>query len=183
MVDWGSVPAWLGELAGIAVVIAFLAGRLDARRELAAQVLATHVSTQLTTTAESSITVQVANYSPAPIFNVGVATYDWGRRRWDWRLRHRRKWWTGARFAGRVVVTIPPELHGPVCDLPAPRTPGKLGELPPVIVTFTDGNGHRWVRWPDGRLNGQPFRSSHHHARRGNEREDGTRSADVEEPG
>ena len=30
----------------------------------------------------------------------------------------------------------------------------------PIIIVFTDGNGRRWVRWPDGRLSRQfrPFR-------------------------
>ncbi len=61
------------------------------------------------------------------------------------------RWWSGTRFVGRAFAIILPSSEGELAELPAPTTT-RGADVPPVILTFTDGNGRRWIRWPDGRL-------------------------------
>lgn len=157
--EWGNVPAWLALIGGLTAAFAFTAGRLDARRLLASQVFAVLTSFRLGVDRQTGtyghVNVKPTNYGNAPIFDVGISVHQRGRRRWFWRLRGRADWWTGApvRGGGRLWSTILPESEGEVAELPAPDASRDADRTnPPVIMTFRDGNGRRWVRWPDGKL-------------------------------
>lgn len=161
MTDWGSVPAWLG-LAGAAVaVLAYLAGRRDAARTHAAAVYA--VITGSRQMPDASVTednrrftkVVVHNDGDLPALDVSPSVWEWGRRRWTWRFRRHTDWWTGKRVQGIVYATIAPHSTGAEHEflgigLPPRGQPDTV--RPPVVLVFLDGNGRRWVRWPDGRL-------------------------------
>jgi hypothetical protein len=155
--DWSDVPSWLALIGGIAAVLAFLAGRRDARRALASHVFVTCTHFNLYDS-PTFTEVVVSNTCTAPIFEVRVRVHQWGRRHRLWRLR--RSWWTGpvVEEGCRYIHTLAPRSAGRRWRLPAPdKPPGEPlsreeWPVPPVVMTFTDGNGRPWVRWPTGRL-------------------------------
>jgi hypothetical protein len=154
--DWGSVPEWLSLLAIVGGVVAFLIGRRDASRSQASRVFLIVLSFTTSTDARSATTkVEVANLSDAPVFDVNVLQFGWGGRRRTWRLRTTDQWTTGDRVRpGRLFATIPPNTRGltqNMAGLPPPPLAGQV--TPPFVMVFRDGNGRRWVRWHDGRLN------------------------------
>jgi hypothetical protein len=157
--DWGDVPAWLALIAGLIAVLTFVAGRLDARRAHAAQVFAVLTDFRLTERpefeGEGHVTVTPTNYGPAPIFDAGVYVHEFGRRHWLWRMRRSTDWWTGEWVDGAAHgwTTIKPQSEGEQAVLPAPTAMRDQPQARPhVILSFRDGNGRRWVRWPDGKL-------------------------------
>jgi hypothetical protein len=168
VIDWGSVPAWLA-LGGVVVAVAvFVAGRADATRKHAASVYVVITSFKAGTgdryladapgaEAPPPFTkVVIQNDGDLPVVDANVSVWEWGHRRWDWWDRGMTDWWTGQRVRGVDYATIAPhseatEHEFPAVGLPATRRPGDTAR-PPVILIFRDGNGRRWVRWPDGRL-------------------------------
>lgn len=146
-----SMAGWLAFGGVLIALSSFVFGRRDFGRELAGKVfvltLRWHVGIP-----EAFTKVRVTNGGASPIFSVGVATFDWGRRGRVWWLRRPDRWWTGDRLVGRTFAIVSPSSQTEIAELPAPTTAERGPELPPVILTFTDGNGRRWIRWPDGRL-------------------------------
>jgi hypothetical protein len=104
----------------------------------------------------------LANDGPAPIRFVGVTLFRPGRRRWWWRVRRGRTgWWTGDKVSRRFFPIVWPETRIDDENMQfVGRFDGSGLGFHPIVVEFTDGNGRRWVRWPDGRLSRQlrPFR-------------------------
>lgn len=123
----------------------------EGRRELARHVctLEDHVSDN-----HRVLNAVLVNDGPAPIRFVGVTLFRPGRRRWGWRLRpSRTSRWTGEKVSGRFFPIVWPEtrIDGDNMEFVGRFQDWGLG-FHPIVVEFTDGNGRRWVRWPDGRL-------------------------------
>jgi hypothetical protein len=96
---------------------------------------------------------QIVNDGALPASSVGVSAWTWGRRRITWRFRRRDSWMTGSRLEGGAVFpTIVPRSRTEVHDLPGLWEWGPPGDPPPIMLTFRDGLGRRWIRWPDGKL-------------------------------
>jgi hypothetical protein len=159
---WGTVPTWL-TFAGVVIATAtYISSRLDAIRRPASNVFAVvprYAFGGSSRTQDPFTMVRIENGSDMPIFDCRVAVWDWGaRRRRLWRVRRRGDWLASERIAGRVFPSISARGHSEDADLPGlglPMDGRRLGDLevaPPVLLTFRDGNGRRWVRWPDGRL-------------------------------
>jgi len=150
--DW---VQWLALAGGLTAVAAFVQERRDRIRADAADVyvVVTEYRCASPEDEERSFTrFQVFNRAARPIFRVGVAAWDWGRRRITWRLRRHENWMTGRRIVGRVFSTIAPSTETSEAKLPGLLPDGDPGESPPIMLVFRDGHGRRWVRWPDGRL-------------------------------
>jgi hypothetical protein len=89
-----------------------------------------------------------------PTYDVVLSLWEFGKRRRLWRFHGRANWLTSERLTTRIYPAIPPRESVGKVDLPAPGTePRDVSKAPPAVVTFRDGNGRNWVRWPDGRLN------------------------------
>jgi hypothetical protein len=155
--DWGQVPAWLALIIAVVVAVAFVDGRLDGRRALASQVYVVlsdfTASNDVPGGAEGHVSVRPTNYGEAPVFAVAIALHHWGHRRRYWRLQTRDQWWTGAPVpdGSRIYPMIEPDSSGETAVLP-PAAGVPPRRVPQVIVTFRDGSGRRWVRWPNGKL-------------------------------
>ena len=158
--DWGSVPSWLG-LAGVVVAAAaFVSGRFDAMRRPASMVFPIVTSYKYGSRDEDNhTTVRIENGSDMPAFECGISLYDWGRRRRAWRVRPHDNWMTGKRIVGRVYPTLlahsetgEDQLPGLANPMEPDHTPTLRYVSPNVLLVFRDGNGRRWVRWPDGKL-------------------------------
>jgi hypothetical protein len=156
--DWGDVPLWLALVIALVAAVAFVDGRLDGRRAMASRVYVV-VATDFTASsdvlggAEGHVSVRPTNYGESPAFGVAVALHDWGHRRRYWRFRTRDQWWTGSPVAGgtRIYSMVEPESSGEIVELP-PAAGVPPRRVPQVILTFRDGSGRRWVRWPNGTL-------------------------------
>lgn len=150
------VPAWLALAGGFVALLSYRTTRRDLRRAPAASVyvVVTHFRASAPAKPDDQTTYKVVNGGALPIYDVGVSVWEFGRRRRSWRFRKVGQWMTGTRLEGRVHIAIEPggEVTGE--DMSAPSLVGwKVIEAPPVLLIFRDGNGRRWVRWPDGRLN------------------------------
>ncbi len=162
-----ALQGWLALAGGLAAVVALLVARSDASRAQAAQILAFPCEFHYAPPAgEPGFTVvEVRNGSGLPLFEVGVAAWDWGHRARLWRIRRPSEWMTGARITGRFYSVITMATLK-VDRLPPPSRPirdedRENGLLPPILLTFRDAHGRRWVRWPDGKLTRRwPSRSS-----------------------
>jgi hypothetical protein len=99
-------------------------------------------------------TARVANKTRFPVSSVRVMAWEHGRRSRAWRLVRQDRWMTGRCLgpAVRLATLVPAEEFE--CELPAPSTTGIDGDAPPVTLEFQDGGGrgHRWIRWPDGKV-------------------------------
>lgn len=162
VVEWGTVPQWLGLLSILVAVAVFGAGRLDSARAQASGVylMVTSFHYGVGTEREKDHThVEIHNDTDLPIYDVSIAAWQWGARRVLWRLRKSAEWLTGDRLDGRLWVSLRPrssvatEDLTPVNGYPVgyPKARGKSIN-PPVTLAFRDANGRRWVRWEDGRL-------------------------------
>jgi hypothetical protein len=150
-VDW---VQWLALVGGLVAAAAFVVGRRDVSRADAARVYAIVSKYRYGLGKEPIFTTfKVVNDSAAPALQVGVSAWDWGRRRRAWRLRRHEQWMTGRRIHGNVFSTIEPNSSTKEHDLPGLTSyAGQGGESPPIMLVFRDGQGRRWVRWPDGKL-------------------------------
>ncbi len=150
------VPEWIGVGGVLIAALAYWSGRLDARRSLASAVHA--VAERFEVGGDRpEIDVKVYNGSDRPVFDVLVCVWSWpGRRRWWWRAVTYGRWLSGARQQEMGTHAI--REHGASDLMEFRRFPAECihdrGRTfrPPILVVFTDGNGRRWVRWPDGRL-------------------------------
>jgi hypothetical protein len=162
MTDWGSVPQWLA-LGGVLLAVAsYIAGRWDVVRDNAAKVYVIITAFQIGTGRADGpgawTKARIHNGSALPIYDAALSAWEWGARRSTWRLRKHSAWMTGEQVTGCVFPTISPGgdsdeeelfgLHHPSREDPKPES-----IRPPLMLVFRDGNGRRWVRWPDGRLN------------------------------
>jgi hypothetical protein len=159
--DWGNVPAWLALLGGLVAVLTYWTSRRETSRYHAARVYTIVESPDYSPGPRESphgpTHVWVTNGSTLPIFNVTVAPFEWGRRRYfTWWFRKVEEYWSKQRVNGqyRNFLMIAPGATTPKLKFDGPTTPlpRKGSFLPPVIVHSQDGNGRRWVRWPNGRL-------------------------------
>lgn len=159
--DWGSVPAWLGLGGALIAAMSFLAGRRDAKRRPAALVFPITVNHRFGTSKppDTFTNVQIENGSDMPIYDCILVLYQWGRRRRLWRFHTVQNWMTGERVVGRVYSIIRANSVSQVAELPGLGLPpqgkgwrAQMDMAPTALLMFRDGNGRRWVRWPDGKL-------------------------------
>jgi hypothetical protein len=98
---------------------------------------------------------EIHNDGPLPILGVDVSGWSWGsRRRVTWRLRPIDQLMTGKSAPGGAFgnTDIAPWTRTSEQELPPQPRIVLAGEPPPIMITFRDGRGRQWVRWPDGRL-------------------------------
>jgi hypothetical protein len=154
--SWSRVGGALALAGGLAAVAAFVANRLDQARAMAASLyvqVPLHLAGPAPTPQRAFTKYQIVNGGALPASTVGVSAWDWGeRRRITWRFRRHDNWMTGGRMGGHVFPTIFPNSSTEVHDLPGLWEWGPPGELPPIMLTYRDGLGRRWIRWPDGKL-------------------------------
>jgi hypothetical protein len=160
--EWGSIPSWLALVGALVAAAAFVVGRLDALRRPASMVFPIAMSYKYggdpdSPDPDTHTTVQIENGSDMPVFECHIALYKWGHRRRFWRLRRYDRWMTGERIVGRVYPTLLAHHNSSEDELPGLGLPISKGTIdrnmsPPLLLLFRDGNGRRWIRWPDGRL-------------------------------
>lgn len=156
-IDFGNVPAWLALVGGATGLWTYLSGRHTAKMSHAARVYAVITDPASGELVEASLppaVVKLRNSGELPIYDARVSLWTPGGRRAHWRFcRHR--WWTGTLVKSCHYRAIEPGQEVTNSDVLVVN--GQLGASPPsspaLFVTFRDGNGRRWVRWPDGRLN------------------------------
>lgn len=156
--DWGTVPAWLALAGGAAALVSYRTSRRDLKRAPAAGVYVVVTSFHVSAPheREDHTAYKVSNTGTLPIYDVCVSVWEFGKRRRTWRFRKANDWMIGARIEGRTHICIEPGSEAAGDDMSPPKLHAgvlKKFEAPPVMVVFRDGNGRRWVRWPDGRLN------------------------------
>jgi hypothetical protein len=174
-IEWGPVSSWFVVGSVLVAASTFWAARRDAVRAQASKVYGVDSGDRFSTGGPNEfMVVGVWNRSDGPIFDIHVFLYRYGgrrRRTWRWRSRNPYLWLTSEyvqRAAGFGADVFGPEVEVPPLDAGlqarvAFGDPGRpvvkpdepldsSGYIAPVVVTFTDGNGRRWVRWPDGRL-------------------------------
>lgn len=156
--DWGSVPAWIALLGAFVAAAAFVSGRLDAAksqaRSIYVMVMAALPSGTGSREAPHTV-IELHNDSDFPIVDVGVTEWEWGKRLRRWRLRPQAKWWTTEVACGFMYSTVLPNSKIKEDDLMPVKgnpPPGSPSLNPPIMLTFRDASGRRWVRWPDGKL-------------------------------
>jgi hypothetical protein len=154
--DWVQWLALVGGLvAAVVAAVAFVLGRRDVARTLAASVYVIIPKFRYgrDPTVPAFTTYRVVNDGPAPALQVGVSAWEWGRRRSTWRFRRHEHWMMSRRIEpGAVFSTIEPASSTKEHDLQGVTSYAWGGENPPVMLVFRDGQGRRWVRWPDGKL-------------------------------
>lgn len=148
---------WLAVIGGLILVMAFVLNRRDAGRVLASRVHVVVVSYRHGPSPEGApfLNLQVVNGGDAPVFDIGISIWGWdGRRRRLWRLRKHREWMTSKRVLGVVVTAVYAADRSKELELKGlETTPRTLSyRATPLMMVFRDGDGRRWVRWPDGRL-------------------------------
>jgi hypothetical protein len=152
--DW---VQWLALTGGLVAVASFVRDRREAQRVDAGSiyVIVTSYNTGMPGATYPIFTkYEVHNTGPLPALSVSVSGWPaTARRRLTWRLRPIDQWMTGTRAPGGVFPTITPGGVTAEHDL-QPLTSSTIGGMaPPIMLTFRDGRGRSWVRWPDGRLN------------------------------
>jgi hypothetical protein len=153
--DWGSVPAWIALIGGFIAAAAFWTGRRDRTKADAARVYAVVTSFRGGGRSDENFTnTRIYNDGARPIFDVGLSVWEWGRRRWTWRVRRHEHCMTGNRIEGAVYSGVLPGTNTTEAELRGLVTYSRYGleVAPPILLIFRDGNGRRWIRWPDGRL-------------------------------
>jgi hypothetical protein len=157
VVDWGSVPAWLAIVCSGGGAAAVATAR-SARRTHGAAVYVTSAGYRVSDPPDPDdfTGYKLVNSGTLPVHDVGISVWEFGRRRWLWRFRNGARWMTGERLQGRVYPSVEPGDEKTANDMPAPHRVVKRprGAVAPLLLlTFRDGVGRRWVKWPDGRLN------------------------------
>lgn len=87
-----------------------------------------------------------------PISNATVTAFEWGKRRRSWWCyRKIEEYWTAPRIGFENLPFVNPgETKSPI-EFDPPKSPAPrnvVSYVPQVILTFQDGNGRKWVRWP-----------------------------------
>lgn len=156
--SWGDVPTWLALIGVVVGVLTYSSARRDASRSSATQVYVVVTSFCYGTDPENAdhhLTACVRNDASTPVFDLGVSLWEWGDRRITWRTRRHSRWMTSERLTGRHYITLLPGTSTTEEEWP-PVVNGSLRRdaslLPRFLLVFRDGNGRRWIRWPDGRL-------------------------------
>lgn len=140
----------VGSLAtAVAVVVAALTYRRSEklhRQEQASRVFALPISCRVSDAGNGTqrwdpFEATITNRSEMPVRRVAIALYES----------------TGQRVAGRVVGMLMPDAESNPIHFPASfaATEGAdvpAGEIPLLQIAFTDTNGIRWLRRPDGNL-------------------------------
>jgi hypothetical protein len=154
--SWARVGGALALAGALAAAAAFVANRLDRARDMGAHVyvkVPEHLAGPAGPGQVAFTQYLIVNNGALPASRVGISAWEWGRRRIMWRFRRHANWMTGPRMQGGAVFpTIFPGESTDVLELPGIWEWGPPGELPPIMLIFRDGLGHRWVRWPDGKL-------------------------------
>ena len=159
--DWGNVPAWLGLVFASVALLSYVTSRLDSRRSAASGVHVIPVTFQYSAPKPKEgdhTAYRIVNAGRVPAYDVEVSAWEFGSRRWLWRFRRAPSWMTGARIDARLHIAVLPGQSvwsKGDAELTAPRIGARQSEspVPPLMLIFRDGDGRRWVRWPDGRLN------------------------------
>lgn len=158
---WSGVLQVLAVLGGLVAVATFVVGRLDADRSQASGVYLVITSYRYGVRKASEgppnhTLFKIHNESDLPVLDVGVGAWHFGRRRRLWRFHPPLRWMTNGRITGQVFPTILPRSTTGEMDIwpadPPPHTERHDTSRPPLVLTFRDGRGRRWVRWPDGKL-------------------------------
>lgn len=155
----GSSITWV-QIVGLASIVVaaatYLASQRDRRRIHAAAVyvVVDHFATYYHQPSEHTgeMVAHVHNGGDLPIQEVSLLLHNFGRRRRLWRFRKESEAWTGEKVGARVYHCVTPHDDGELAEFPAIESWPGTGFIAPVVVWFTDGQGRRWVRWPDGRL-------------------------------
>jgi len=159
--DWATVvPAWLALGGAFAALLAYLGGRTDARRRHAAAVFVVVTSFRDGTKPHDPLGYTrycIHNNGDLPLTDVRVSMWKGDRRKQLWRFQTPDGWLFGGRVKEKVFPTIfpPNEADAEEHDFGMPPLgweSNSNGTNPPLTLVFCDGNGRRWVRWPDGRL-------------------------------
>lgn len=156
--DW---VQWIALSGGLVAAASFVRDRREAQRVDAASVYVV-VTTYNTGTPGGTYPIftkyVIHNTGALPALTVGVSGWPaTARRRLTWRLRPIGQWMTGTRAPGGVFPTITPGGVTAEHEVRPLSSSTIGGEAPPIMLTFRDGRGRSWVRWPDGRLNRLTF--------------------------
>ena len=167
-VDLGDLPTWIGLGGAVAALTTYASSRRDSKRTPASSVFVTCPDGQEN---EPDIrTITVHNASALPVTDVVISSWSstpkkegrpwdilrldfgddfskphrffwhffrWWNWLWGWKLQHWYWYSVGpgeCRQVGLLVETTARRL------------------APQLMLTFRDGSGRAWVRWPDGRL-------------------------------
>ena len=157
-IDLGDLPEWLGLLGGVAAVGSWWLRRTADKVGIYA--IASRWS-RSTSGADDFTSYKVVNGGQYPLRDVEVSVWSQGNRRRLWRALKPARWFSGERLGGRWHHVVEPGQcveSNEGDELPAPRLDGPpakdhLTPAPDLLLTFYDGKGNRWVRWPNGKLN------------------------------
>lgn len=170
---WSGVLQVLALASGLAAAATFTFGRLDTRRGQASGVYIVHGDhdawhMNMDDHEAAYVEIGLHNSSKLPILDVAVLSYQFGKRRWNWRSKPPEQWlgpWgkdrddpllSGAWLGSACAPTIPAETTaGPYALRAAFTRPAGYSDenlRPPIAVSFRDAAGRRWVRWHDGKL-------------------------------
>jgi len=152
-----NLVSWLALVGVVVGVFTYASARRDASRRSATHIYVVVTSFHYGTNPDNEnhhTRARVVNDSDTPIFDVSVSLWDWGKRRVGWRLRRHPAWMTSKRLVGRYYATLLPKTSTPEEGWPTVKVTSVMTQsvLPPFLLVFRDGNGRRWVRWPDGKL-------------------------------
>jgi hypothetical protein len=150
-VEWGTVPQWLTLGTLLLALGAFVVERWDKTRAPACGVYAVVDHPDADVGSDPVPTeVKVWNNGDFPVFEVFLSVWDRGKRRMTWRFRRHEHWLTGTRLQLCTIRHVSPKASADAdvtCELGA-----KPRDKAPIVISFRDGNGRCWVRWPDGQL-------------------------------
>ena len=150
------MQGWLALAGGLVAVAAFVVSLHESAKRHASAifVVATHTPHGDPPRPGEFTRFVFHNDSDLPALDVTVSAWAFGRRRRLWRLCRPDKWLGSKRLGSWHYPTVPPHTSTKEEQLkPPPVTPKRGGSTrPPLVITFRDGTGRRWVRWPDGRL-------------------------------
>jgi hypothetical protein len=155
--EWGNVPQWVGVIGavGSAAVAArtFVVNSRDHRAACARRVWPISATPEDWPVESDpnvyNISALVRNDSDEPIFDCLLEMH-----RWDWTRKSVQT--HESQVGGWLIGTINAHSDTEPCPLPVDDTPAppKLGPtlVFPLSVSFRDGQGREWVRYPDGVL-------------------------------
>jgi hypothetical protein len=168
-VDLGDLPTWIGLGSAVVALITYVSSRRDSKRTPASSVFVTCPDGRGHDPDIRTITVN--NTSTLPITDVTISSWSSTPKRagpW-WRIPrldfsddlskphrffwHFFQWWNwlwGWKLQHWYWYSVGPSESRQV-DLLVETTARRLA--PQLMLTFKDGSGRAWVRWPNGRLN------------------------------
>lgn len=159
-IGWEDVLQVVAVFGGLTAVATFVAARLDTGRAQAAGIYVLVTGYRYGAPSEDEpgnfTNYQIVNDSELPALDVGLSAWQFGERRRLWRFHSHNDWMTSERITGRLFPTVLPRSRTDEDDIWPPdmpdRQPPGSSLRPPLVLTFRDGRGRRWVRWPDGKL-------------------------------